>query len=86
MTVIDEPPAVALRRMTTAYWTSQVIFVAVTLRIPDLLANRPQTSEALAVTTDTLRRPSPARPGESRLAPPARRVQENGGPAHAPPD
>jgi hypothetical protein len=53
MTVIDEPPAVALRRMTTAYWTSQVIFVAVTLRIPDLLANRPQTSEALAVTTDT---------------------------------
>jgi hypothetical protein len=49
----DQPPAVAIRQMTTAYWTSQIIYVAVTLGIPDLLANRPQTSEALAATTDT---------------------------------
>lgn len=53
MTAIDQPPPVTLRRMTTAYWTSQVIHVAVTLRIPDLLANQPQTSEALAATTAT---------------------------------
>jgi O-methyltransferase domain/Dimerisation domain len=53
MTATNEPPAVALRRMTTAYWTSQVIYAATTLGIPDLLANRPQTSKALAVATDT---------------------------------
>jgi O-methyltransferase domain/Dimerisation domain len=53
MTATDQPPAVALRRMTTAYWTSQVIYVAATLGIPDILANRPQTSEALAATTGT---------------------------------
>jgi hypothetical protein len=53
MTATDEPPTVALRRMTTAYWTSQVIYVTTKLGIPDLLANRPQTSEALATATHT---------------------------------
>jgi SAM-dependent methyltransferase len=53
MTTNDQPPAVALRRMTTAYWTSQVIYVAAKLSIPDLLADRPRTSEALAAATDT---------------------------------
>ena len=48
-----QPPAVALRRMTTAYWTSQVIYLAATLGIPDILADQPQTSEALAVATGT---------------------------------
>ena len=53
MTLTDEPPAVALRRMTTAYWASQVISVVVRLGIPDILASGPQASDALAVTTDT---------------------------------
>src|SRR5262249_47718039 len=47
------PPAAVLRRMTSAYWTSQAIYVTTRLGIPDLLANRPQTSEALAAATDT---------------------------------
>ena len=47
------PPAVALRRMTTAYWTSQVIHLIAQLRIPDLLADGPKTAEALASTTAT---------------------------------
>ena len=53
MTATDQPAAVALRRMTTASWTCQVIYVAATLGIPDILANRPQTSEALAAATGT---------------------------------
>ncbi len=53
MMTTDQPPAVVLRRMTTAYWTSQAIYVTTRLGIPDLLANRPQTSEALAAATDT---------------------------------
>ena len=53
MTATNQPPTVALRRMTTAYWTSQAIYVTTKLGIPDLLANRPQTSEALAAATDT---------------------------------
>jgi hypothetical protein len=39
--------------MTTAYWTSQVVYLAATLGIPDILADQPQTSEALAVATGT---------------------------------
>ena len=53
MMTTGQPPAVVLRRMTTAYWTSQAIYVTTKLGIPDLLANRPQTSEALAAATDT---------------------------------
>ena len=53
MTGADQPPAVALGRATTAYWTSQVIYVAAKLGIPDILASGPQTSEALAATTGT---------------------------------
>jgi hypothetical protein len=39
--------------MTTAYWTSQAIFVTTKLGIPDLLGNGPLTTEALAAATDT---------------------------------
>jgi hypothetical protein len=53
MTAADQPPAVTLRRITTAYWTSQATYVFAALGIPDLLANRSQTSEALAATTNT---------------------------------
>src|SRR5262245_33494195 len=48
-----QPPAVVLRRMTTAYWTSQVVYVTTQLGIPDILTNGPQTSEALAAATGT---------------------------------
>src|ERR1700694_236680 len=49
----DLPPAVTLRRMTTAYWTSQVIHVTAKLGIPDLLADGAKTAEALASATAT---------------------------------
>jgi hypothetical protein len=49
----DLPPAVRLRRMTTAYWTSQVIHDTAKLGIPDLLADGPKTAEALASATAT---------------------------------
>jgi hypothetical protein len=49
----DLPPAVTLRRMTTAYWTSQVIHETAKLGIPDLLADGPKTAEALASATAT---------------------------------
>lgn len=49
----DLPPAVTLRRMTTAYWTSQVIHDTAKLGLPDLLADGPKTAEALAASTRT---------------------------------
>ena len=33
----DRPPGAALRQLTTAYWTSQVVYVVAKLGIPDLL-------------------------------------------------
>ena len=46
-------PALALRRMTTAYWTSEVVFATAKLGIADLLAGEAQTAETLATRTGT---------------------------------
>jgi hypothetical protein len=39
--------------MTTAFWTSHVVYVTTELGIPDILTNGSQTSEALAAATGT---------------------------------
>ena len=44
---------VQLVQMATAYWTSRLLYVAARLGLADLLADRPQTAETLAVTTGT---------------------------------
>lgn len=40
-----------LNRMIAGFWTTQAIYVAVRLRIPDLLASGPRTADELAVET-----------------------------------
>jgi len=49
----DEPPAVTAGRMVNGHWLAQAIFVAVELRIPDLLAEGPASSDDLATATET---------------------------------
>ena len=44
-------PRDELNRMMAGCWTTQAIFVAVRLRIPDLLAAGPRTADELAAET-----------------------------------
>jgi SAM-dependent methyltransferase len=47
------PPPIALYQLATAHYASQAVGVAAELGIADLLADGPQTAEALAGATDT---------------------------------
>src|SRR4051794_32335647 len=46
-----EPPAVTMRRMINGVLVTQMIYVAASLKIADLLADHPQTSVELAAAT-----------------------------------
>lgn len=47
------PPGAVLRQLTTAYWTSQVVYVTAKLGIPDLLTTGGRGSDELAAATGT---------------------------------
>ena len=49
----DLPPAVAVRRMATAYWVSEALHAAASLGIADRLASGPKNATQLA--RDTIR-------------------------------
>ena len=49
----NEPPRETLNRLISGFWTTQAIYVAVRLRIPDLLSAGPRTAESLAEETQT---------------------------------
>ena len=51
--VNDVPPPIALMNMINGGWLSQAIAVAAKLNIADLLVDGPQTSTALAESTET---------------------------------
>jgi hypothetical protein len=51
--VTTGPPGAVLRQLTTAYWTSQVVYVAAKLGIPDLLTTGGKGSDELAAATST---------------------------------
>ena len=53
MSLIDERPSVALRRLINGYQVSQAIHVAATLGIADLLAGGARDSDDLASETHT---------------------------------
>jgi len=53
MTTPELPPPLAIFRMVTAYYVSRAIWLAATLGIADLLADRPRHAEDLAKATDT---------------------------------
>jgi hypothetical protein len=80
MTGTGQPPAVALRRMTTAYWTSQVVYVTTQLGIPDILTNGPQTSEALAAQLAPMRPRCTACCAPSRVSASSKRMRDGGSP------
>jgi hypothetical protein len=50
---IDEAPRDILNRLISGFWTTQAIYVAVRLRIPDLLSAGSRTAESLAAETGT---------------------------------
>jgi O-methyltransferase domain/Dimerisation domain len=49
----DLPPAVAVRRMATAYWVSQALHAAASLGIADRLASGPKNASQLAGETES---------------------------------
>ncbi len=49
----SDSPRDQLNRMIAGFWTTQAVFVAVRLRLPELIAKQPQTSDQLAATTGT---------------------------------
>jgi len=51
LSAAEDNPQTALRRLVSGYQVSQALHVAATLRIADLLADRPQTSDELAAAT-----------------------------------
>ncbi len=51
---MTEPtPQDRMARMITGYWVSQIVHVAAKLKLADLLADRPRTTEELARSTGT---------------------------------
>ena len=49
----DQPPREVLNRLISGFWTTQAIYVAVRLRIPDLLADGARTAESLATESES---------------------------------
>ncbi|HYE75889.1 MAG TPA: methyltransferase dimerization domain-containing protein [Blastocatellia bacterium] len=56
----DAPPQMVAMQLMTGYWVSQMVYVAARLKLADLLADGPKTSEQLAkasgVHAETLNR------------------------------